>query len=149
MEDGSVTTAEKALYVYLWTRPTGWEIRKADLAERFLEGEWTLRRAIAGLTERGYLRTQRLKGADGRIWGSRMRFRPDGDAMLLPAVVMEEYEKPLAVAIGQALPDPEYDRCHHGKLRRSCETCRWNFRALAAADAAGGRLWPSDSKSGR
>ena len=111
----------RALYFYLWTRPPGWEVRRTDMGRRFGGGERALRRAITELKAKGYLMTQDLR-VGNRVRRRKMHFRPKGDADQIPKSV--EIEEPLAVTIGQTLPDPDYGLCHHGNAPRKCFECR-------------------------
>ena len=130
--DSGLSYGARGLYGYLRTLSANRRIWVPQLVEASPDSGRAVERCVRELREAGYLARQFLR-KDGRIWKSHYVFCADRDSSGVERfveVVEVEGEKPLAVVIGQGLPDPEYDRCHHGKLRRSCEECRGNFLAL-------------------
>ena len=121
----------RVAYGYLMGKGRGWRVRREDVRRVVGCGGRKIRDVMRELRENGWTAVQTVRRKTGRTTGRRLIFCPRGDGKLREGWVVDEEllaEKPLAVVIGQGLPDPEYDRCHHGKLRRSCEECRRNFQ---------------------
>jgi len=132
--DSGLSYGARGLYGYLRTLGADRRVWVPQLVEASPDSGRLVERCVRELREAGYLVRQFVRKG-GKIWKSHYVFCADGDCSGVERfveVVEGEGEKPLVVAIGQALPDPDHDRCHHGRLRRSCEKCRSNFRALAA-----------------
>ena len=139
-EDATLGSVSKAVWLYLWTRPTSWTVRRADIAAHVHEGERALRLALAQLRFRGYLVQQmqvtRMIGENGKPVpvGSELVFCPDAASEDIPRVV--EVEEPLAVAIGQMMPDPEAVVCKHRHWGPGCPRCSWEEREFYAHQPA-------------
>lgn len=67
VHDPRLSWQAKGLHTYLISRPPAWQVRRADLLRKALNGEKSLRGIIAELKLHGYLRMIRLRDKRG-LW---------------------------------------------------------------------------------
>ena len=69
LEDPSLPWKAKGLWAYLYSRPSGWQVREADLVNRSADGRDSVRSSLAALEQSGWLlREQTREG--GRFVGT-------------------------------------------------------------------------------
>jgi hypothetical protein len=90
VEDPRLSWKAKGLHLYLYSRPSGWQIRYTDLLRRSRDGKCSLQRAVEDLKRHGYLRISQIRkqGKFGRsLW--------------------EVYEEPCVISPYPDFPDTE------------------------------------------
>jgi hypothetical protein len=61
VEDPRLSWKAKGLHLYLYSRPSGWQIRYTDLLRRSRDGKSSLQRAVEDLKRHGYLRISQIR----------------------------------------------------------------------------------------
>jgi len=66
LEDERLPWKAKGLWAYLYSRPSGWQVREADLVNRSTDGRDSVRTSLAALEESGWLIREQVR-EDGRF----------------------------------------------------------------------------------
>ena len=93
IRDASLSYRARGVLILLLSMPDGWETSSVWLAARAPEGRDAVRKALAELEQRGYLRRTRQRGQDGKLRTVTVVFDVPSPAPEKPAPVSQALSK--------------------------------------------------------
>lgn len=66
--DDRLTWEARGVLAYLFTKPDGWTVHRQDLVNRAPNGEFQVRRILKELQELGYMKREKKRHDNGRIY---------------------------------------------------------------------------------
>lgn len=74
IEDVSLSAKAKGIYIYLMSKPSGWQFWMTDIIAHFTDKESSIRSGLVELEESGYISRERIR-EDGKLKGYNYKIR--------------------------------------------------------------------------